>query len=109
MCIGVPMRIEHGDGVAAVAIEQSADGSERRHTLDMMIVGEQPPGAWVLVFAGAARRVLEPLEARQIRDALAALAVAVDADASSAQSGIDALFADLVERTPELPAHLRTQ
>jgi hydrogenase assembly chaperone HypC/HupF len=108
MCIGVPMRIESGDGIRAVALAESADGTAERHALDMMIVGRQPPGAWVLVFNGAARRVLDPQEARQIRDALAALAIALDADAQSAQAGIDALFADLVDRTPQLPEHLRT-
>lgn len=107
MCIGVPMRIEHGDGVTAVAVAESADGTVERHTLDMMIVGEQPPGTWVLAFHGAARRVLDALEARQICDALAALAVAIDAETPSRQPGIDALFADLVERTPQLPEHLR--
>jgi hydrogenase expression/formation protein HypC len=109
MCIGVPMRIEHGDGVKAVAVAETADGAVERHTLDMMIVGEQQPGTWVLAFHGAARRVLDPLEARQIRDALAALGVALDAETSSSQPVIDALFADLVERTPQLPEHLRSQ
>lgn len=108
MCIGVPMRIESGDGVAALALRQFADGTVERHTLDMLIVGSQPPGTWVLAFCGAARRVLDPLEARQIADALAALAIAIDADAQGSQSSaLDALFADLVERTPQLPEHLR--
>jgi len=68
MCIGVPMRIESGDGIVAVAVSEGADGTIERHTLDMMIVGQQPPQTWVLAFHGAARRVLEPLEARQIND-----------------------------------------
>lgn len=111
MCIGVPMRIESSDGLVAVAASEAADGTVRRHTLDMLIVGAQPPGTWVLAFCGAARRVLDPLEARQIRDALSALAVALDAggDPGAPHSrAIDALFADLVERTPQLPEHLRS-
>jgi hydrogenase expression/formation protein HypC len=108
MCIGVPLRIESGDGIRAVALAESADGAVERRTLDMMIVGQQPPGTWVLAFHGAARRVLDPQEARQIRDALAALSIALDTDTASAQPGIDALFADLVDRTPQLPEHLRT-
>jgi hydrogenase assembly chaperone HypC/HupF len=109
MCIGVPMQIESGDGIAAVAVSRDADGSVERHTLDMLIVGTQPPGTWVLAFHGAARRVLDPLEARQIVDALAALALALDADPSTRVDGIDALFADLVDRPPQLPEHLRPQ
>ena len=110
MCIGVPMRIESGDGIVAVAVSEGADGTIERHTLDMMIVGQQPPQTWVLAFHGAARRVLEPLEARQINDALAALAIALDADAADQQGqALDALFADLVDRAPQLPEHLRSE
>ena len=110
MCIGVPMRIESGDGLAAVAVAESADGTSERHALDMMIVGSQSPGTWVLAFHGAARRVLDPLEALQMRDALAALQIAVDGDGdggASAGAAIDALFADLVDRVPQLPEHLQ--
>jgi len=109
MCIGVPMRIESGDGMVAVAVSDDADGAVERHTLDMLIVGHQPPGTWVLAFHGAARRVLDEREARQILDALAALAIALDADAGEPQNqALDALFADLVDRTPQLPEHLRS-
>lgn len=108
MCIGVPMRIESTDGLVAVAVSEAADGAVERHTLDMLIVGSQPPGTWVLAFHGAARRVLDELEARQILDALAALAIALDADADQRQgAALDALFGDLVDRTPQLPEHLR--
>ena len=108
MCIGVPMRIESADGMVAVALSDCADGAIERHTLDMLIVGPQPPGTWVLAFHGAARRVLDEAEARQILDALAALAIALDADGSALQqSALNALFADLADRTPQLPEHLR--
>ena len=107
MCIGLPMQIESGDGLSAVARAEAADGTVSRERLDMMIVGEQPPGTWVLAFHGAARRVLDPDEARQIADALAALAIAVAPDAAQGQEAIDALFADLVDRPPQLPEHLR--
>jgi hydrogenase expression/formation protein HypC len=100
------MRIESGDDFRAVALAESAAGDVQRQVLDMMIVGAQSPGTWVLAFHGAARRVLDPLEARQMRDALAALSLALDGDAE-ASAGIDALFADLVDRPPQLPEHLR--
>lgn len=108
MCIGVPMRVESSDGLVAVAVSEAADGAVERHTLDMLIVGSQPPGAWVLAFNGAARRVLDEVEARQILDALAALAIALDAEGDPGQAAaLDALFGDLVDRTPQLPEHLR--
>jgi hydrogenase expression/formation protein HypC len=109
MCIGLPMRIESIDGMVALAVSESAGGAVERHSLDMLIVGRQPPGTWVLAFCGAARRVLDELEARQILDALAALGIALDADAGAPPGqALDALFADLVDRTPQLPEHLRT-
>ena len=110
MCIGVPMRIESVDGLVAVAASEAADGAVERQTLDMLIVGPQPPGTWVLAFHGAARRVLDELEARQILDALAALAIALDTSGNqdAPRSGaFEALFADLVGQTPQLPEHLR--
>lgn len=109
MCIGVPMRIERVDGTVAVAAREAADGTVERHQLDMLILGSQPPGTWVLAFHGAARRVLDEVEARQILDALSALAIALDGGGSQdrSQRSLDALFADLVERTPQLPEHLR--
>ena len=107
MCVGVPMRIESGDDVAAVAVSEGADGRVGRHRLDMMIVGAQPPGTWVLAFHGAARRVLDPGEAAQILDALAALGIALQSGGDSPAAAIDALFSDLTERAPQLPEHLR--
>lgn len=107
MCIGLPMQIEDGDAIAATAVAEGADGAVVRERLDMMIVGAQPPGTWVLAFHGAARRVLDPLEAAQMRDALAALQIALDGGSSQAAASIDALFADLADRTPQLPEHLR--
>jgi hydrogenase assembly chaperone HypC/HupF len=73
-----------------------------RERLDMILVGEQPVGTWVLAFQGAARHVLSDDEAAQSlagRDALAAV--------MRGEGDVDAFFADLVGREPELPAHLR--
>jgi hydrogenase expression/formation protein HypC len=109
MCIGVPMRIESSDGMLAVAVSEAEGGAVERHTLDMLITGSQPPGTWVLAFHGAARRVLDPVEARQMLAALAALALALGPDAAANEPALDALFADLVDRPPQLPAHLRTR
>jgi hydrogenase expression/formation protein HypC len=77
-----------------------ADG--QREQLDMMLVGEQPVGTWVLGFLGTARQVLGDEEAAQARAARQALAAVLCGDGE-----VDAYFADLVNRVPELPAHLR--
>lgn len=97
MCIGMPMQVVEPDGSFAWC-----EADRQRERLDMMLVGEQPAGTWVLAFHGAARQVLGEREAAQARAARRALAAVLDGDA-----GIDDCFADLVDRVPELPAHLR--
>ena len=97
MCIGVPMRVSAMAGTSAWC---TAD--DEPVAVDMMLVGEQPPGTWVLVFQGAARHVMSDVEAAQTRAALDALAAAMRGDA-----GLERYFADLVDREPMLPEHLR--
>jgi len=97
MCIGVPLCVVSSEGSFAWC---EADGV--REQLDMMLVGEQPAGTWVLGFNGAARQVLSDAEAGHTRAARRALAAVLQGDAR-----IDEFFADLVGREPELPAHLR--
>lgn len=71
--------------------------------VDMMLVGEQPVGSWLLVFLDAAREVISAEKAEQIADALEAMRLAMQGE-----TGFDHLFADLVDREPELPEFLRT-
>jgi hydrogenase expression/formation protein HypC len=97
MCIGLPLRVVEAHGNLAWC---EADG--HREQLDMMLVGEQPVGTWVLGFLGTARQVLGDEEAAQARAARQALAAVLRGDGA-----VDAFFADLVDRVPELPAHLR--
>lgn len=104
MCIGIPMQViradADGDGRGDFALCGENAPGER---VDMRLIGTQPVGTWILNFNGAARRVLDADEAAQIRDALGALDAALRGDVA----GIDALFADLVNREPQLPDHLR--
>jgi len=102
MCVGVPLQVQALDEGGEFA--WCADGARREH-LDLRLVGTQSPGTWVLGFQGAARRVLDAGEAAQIRSALMALQAALDGRTES----IDALFADLTQREPQLPAHLQPQ
>jgi len=97
VCIGIPMRIlDAGTGWAR------CDNGGARERIDMRLVGDQPPGTWVLVFLGAAREVVGEAEALKIRDAIEALT-----RVSSGDGDIDRLFADLIDREPQLPEHLR--
>ncbi len=96
MCIGVPMQVIEADGSFAWC-----EADDQRERLDMMLVGDQAPGTWVLGFHGAARQVLSELEAAQARAGRQALAAVL-----SGSGRIDDFFADLIGREPELPAHL---
>lgn len=97
MCIGIPLQVVSGDDQVA---ECAADGRAER--LNMMLVGAQPPGTWVLAFQGSALRVMSEEEAVQTRNALSALDAAL-----AGGDGFDRFFADIAEREPQLPAHLR--
>jgi hydrogenase expression/formation protein HypC len=97
MCIGVPLQVLDAQGSHAWC---EADGQRER--LDMMLVGAQPAGTWVLAFNGAARQVLSEAEAAYSRAGRNALAAVL-----RGESDIDAFFADLIGREPTLPSHLQ--
>ena len=97
MCIGVPMRLlESGHGRAL------CEGRGQHETLDLMLVGEQAIGTWVLAFRGAAMRVMDTIEVQETNAALDALEAVLSGDGN-----VDAHFADLVDREPTLPDHLK--
>jgi hydrogenase expression/formation protein HypC len=77
-------------------------GRGERKQVDMLLTGMQPPGTWVLEFHGVAQRLLSEDEARETNAALDALEAVM-----RGESDVDAYFADLAGREPELPAHLR--
>lgn len=97
MCIGIPMQV-----VSASEGRAWCEGRGRRQKLNMLLVGMQPPGAWVLAFQDSAVRVLKPDEAAQTNAALDALEAAL----AGAQN-FDRFFADLIEREPVHPQHLQ--
>jgi hydrogenase expression/formation protein HypC len=96
MCIGVPLQVVSCDEQSAVC---EADG--RRERLNIMLVGRQPVGTWLLAFQGSALRVLTEEDAQLTRTALGALGAALDGSAD-----FDVFFADLAAREPTLPPHL---
>lgn len=97
MCLGIPMRVIESGPFSAVC-----EGMGRRVEIDMRLVGQQPEGAWVLTFLDTAREVIDAEEAMKIADALSALELAMHGGAVP-----DHLFADLVDRAPELPDFLK--
>ena len=98
MCIGFPMTVIEDLGSDALCERHGA-----RERVSMLLVGPQPAGTKILAHLGAAVRVLGDLEAQQIDDALEALEAALRGE------NIDHLFADLVDREPELPEFLRQE
>jgi hydrogenase expression/formation protein HypC len=68
-------------------VEWEADGdlawverAGRRERVNMLLLGPQPVGTWVLVSLGFAKEVVEPEQLALIEDALTALAAALDGD-----------------------------
>lgn len=96
MCIGIPMQIVTSNGLVA-----QARGRNGERRVDLMLVGEQMPGTWLLTFLDAAREVIPAETAQQINAALDGL------EAAMSGGSFEQHFADLINRTPELPPHLR--
>lgn len=96
MCVGIPMQVlEAAEGQARCL------GPGGESVIDIRLVGEVRPGAWLMVFLGAAREVLSEARARQTLDALTALEQVMQG-----RTDIDHLFADLVDREPTVPEAL---
>lgn len=98
MCIGIPMQIISSQGLSA-----QCDSLGKLHQIDLSLIGEQEDGTWVLTFLDTAREVLSESQAKQIKDALQALSMTINGETPD----VDMLFADLVQKEPELPPHLR--
>ncbi len=99
MCIGIPMQVAEPRSRYALC---RADGESRE--VDMILVGEQPAGTWVLVFLGAAREVI----AGRMQPG-SAMRYGRSRSIAQGKTDVDHLFADLTGREPELPEHLRPQ
>jgi len=59
--------------IASNGFVAECEGRGRREQLNMMLVGPQAIGTWVLAFLGSAREVLTAEEAARIDDALDAV------------------------------------
>lgn len=101
MCLSIPMQLislDGPDGQLAIAERGSGEGT-RRERVNMMLVGPQPVGTWILVSLGLATEVLEDTERALIEEALQMLADSLDpADEPRRRgSGRPQLAADLPE------------
>lgn len=96
MCIGVPMQVITIDGLTA-----HCAGREGETAVDISLTSDARPGDWVMVFLGAAREVISEDAAQATSNALAALELTM-----RGETDVDHLFADLVDREPQLPFHL---
>lgn len=97
MCIGIPMQIIAIDDRVALCGE-----GDQQEVIDISLVSELQAGDWVLVYKGAAREYLPEERAQQILKAVQALAAIRDG------YDFEHFFADLIEREPQLPEHLRS-
>jgi len=96
MCLGIPMQVLDARGHEALC---HGRGETRR--VSTVLIDPPPVGSWVLVHLDTARQGLTAEEAATIDKALDAL------DTALAGGSVDHLFADLVDREPQLPPHLR--
>jgi hydrogenase assembly chaperone HypC/HupF len=78
------------------------EANNTQEVVDMMLVGDQPKGTWILNFLGAARETMTPEDAEQTM-----LAHNAVSDVMQGGDQVDHLFADLINREPELPDHLK--
>jgi hydrogenase expression/formation protein HypC len=89
---------------SGVALCSTRGNPAEPRTIEVSLVDTPPQsGDWLLVHVDVAVRALESEEARQIGDALQAAA------AAAAGEPFEHLIADLVDREPELPSHLKQQ
>lgn len=101
MCVGIPLCVQHigDDGMAHCA---DAAGEAYAMPVHTALLDQPPqPGDWLLTHIDTAIRPLEAGEGQQIADALEAVRRA------SRGEDFEHLIADLVDREPQLPAHLR--
>ncbi|MBB4314437.1 hydrogenase expression/formation protein HypC [Roseospira marina] len=80
----------------------SCSSREGRRAVSLALIDPPPLGSWVLVHRDTAHMTLTADEARLIDLALDGV------EAARRGGSVDPLFADLVEREPTLPPHLRS-
>lgn len=92
MCLSIPLRVVAWEDEAGdfAIVERPQREGVRRERVNMMLLGAQPVGTWILASLGLAKEVLDDAERALIEDALAALSASLAGDYDAA-----AHFADL--------------
>ena len=85
MCIAIPMRVLQSQGLWA-----ECEGRGARRRVNLMLVGERPPGSWLLVLGDSARECVDADEAERVDRALDAVEAAM-----RGEQDLGAYFADL--------------
>ncbi|HMV00965.1 MAG TPA: HypC/HybG/HupF family hydrogenase formation chaperone [Rhodocyclaceae bacterium] len=77
MCLSIPKQVVAWEGEGDFAwVERHGE----RERINMMLVGPQAVGTWVLSSLGFAKEVVEPEQLALIEEALEALAASLDGD-----------------------------
>lgn len=92
MCIALPVQVVRPGPVSALCL-----GRNGEEEVNMLLVGEQPAGAWVLSFLGWAREVISERQAREIDLALDGLQEIMDGAESI---DVDRHFPGLAREAP---------
>lgn len=98
MCLGVPMQVMALSGVFAECL-----GRNGKQRINMMLLDQVQVGDWILTFLDTAREHIDAKQAQLINAALDGLSLAQAGD----MTAMDACFADLIDREPQLPDFLR--
>ncbi|HLP97429.1 MAG TPA: HypC/HybG/HupF family hydrogenase formation chaperone [Sideroxyarcus sp.] len=72
MCLAIPMRVLESDGVSALC-----EGRGAVQRINLLMVGDCPPGSWVLSFLGYARQRIGEDDAARMNEALDGLEAAL--------------------------------
>ncbi len=75
MCLSIPMRVVEWDDEEGFFawVERGEGESLRRERVNMMLIGAQPVGTWILASLGLAKEIIDDENRALIEDALAAL------------------------------------
>lgn len=92
MCLSIPMRVvEWVDEEGMLAwVERGEGESLRREQVNMMLIGVQPVGTWILASLGLAKETVDDENRMLIEDALSALDASLDGNYDATRH-----FADL--------------
>ncbi len=92
MCLSIPMRVVEWDDEEGYFawVERGEGETLRRERVNMMLIGAQPVGTWILASLGLAKETVDEENRLLIEDALSALDESLHGDYDASQH-----FADL--------------